>query len=138
MYYHAQQLQPNCRYSVYVRARSEGGLSDPSNTVEVRGQIKCFPRVKACLGQCSLCFSRQADKRQRVSTALSLSRQTAGCRGTVTGCGVKEQTALRLGAVCKKKALRWGVVQKQNTEMGCGGKGGDAAAPAAAAKQRDR
>lgn len=38
VYYHAQQLQPNCRYSVYVRARSEGGLSDPSNTVEVATQ----------------------------------------------------------------------------------------------------
>jgi len=34
--YHAQQLQPNTAYVFYVRATSEGGLSDPSASCEVR------------------------------------------------------------------------------------------------------
>jgi len=33
--YHAQQLQPNCPYKFYVKARSESGLSDPSVACDV-------------------------------------------------------------------------------------------------------
>jgi hypothetical protein len=33
--YHAQQLQPNCPYKFYVRAKSEAGLSDPSPACDV-------------------------------------------------------------------------------------------------------
>lgn len=36
VHYHAQQLVPNSKYECCVRARSEGGLSDSSNSVEVR------------------------------------------------------------------------------------------------------
>lgn len=36
VHYHAQQLVPNSKYECCVRARSEGGLSDASNSVEVR------------------------------------------------------------------------------------------------------
>eukprot|EP00960_Hanusia_phi_P046429 757823-Hanusia_phi.AAC.1 len=35
VYYHAQQLQPNCSYKFFVRARSEAGLSDPSAQCDV-------------------------------------------------------------------------------------------------------
>ena len=34
--YHAQQLQPNCPYKFYVKARSESGLSDPSVACDVK------------------------------------------------------------------------------------------------------
>lgn len=33
VYYHPQQLQPNCSYKLHVQAKSEAGMSDPSTEV---------------------------------------------------------------------------------------------------------
>ena len=35
VYYHPQQLQPNCSYKLYVQAKSEAGMSDPSPEVHM-------------------------------------------------------------------------------------------------------
>jgi hypothetical protein len=38
VYYHPQQLQPNCSYKLHVQARSEAGMSDPSPEVHIMTQ----------------------------------------------------------------------------------------------------
>jgi hypothetical protein len=104
VYYHPQQLQPNCSYKVYVQTKSEGGMSDPSAEVHLVTQ-PLPPPLPASVGvekiepdALDFCWSLRDENSSNVTAVCEVAWRevTAEELEAVDGSTVKLSRALEL------------------------------------------
>ena len=104
VYYHPQQLQPNCSYKVYVQTKSEGGMSDPSPEVHLVTQ-PLPPPLPASVGvekiepdALDFCWSLRDENSSNVTAVCEVAWRevTAEELEAVDGSTVKLSRALEL------------------------------------------